>query len=97
MGKFSDFERYMEPYKLHFSKVLHITKEELEKDAGKTLKKITDFLDIPKFDFDFEVYKNASGSYFEDKHGSKMAFRKFRLKRNALKAVSYFLALFFGK
>lgn len=95
--KFSNFEIYMKPYKKQFSHVLHITKEELEKNPKKTLAKTTRFLDIDNFGFNFDVYKNPSGSYFEDKHGSKQAYRTFRLRRNALKAVSYVLSLIVGK
>jgi len=73
--------------------LLEITKEDLEVNPEKTLEKIVSFLNINNYDFDLDVYRNASKSYFKDKHRISSKFFIFRIKRNFLKFLSNILTL----
>ena len=93
---YSDFEKFMAPYKNTFSKVLTISMEDLSDNPEKTINKIWKFMEISREKINLKVYQNPSNNYFEDKHGSKLKFYKFRFKRNALKTVSYLLSSIVG-
>jgi len=94
LGMYGNFEEYIKPYRKSFENVLVLRKEDLEKDPGKTLRNIWNFLGVHEQDIDLWVYQNKSATYFKDKHKSNKAYRIFRGKRNLLKAGSYILTAF---
>lgn len=54
----SDFKTMMKPYKQRFKKVLVISLEEIKKDKKNTLKKVTDFLELKPYNFNYVGDKN---------------------------------------
>lgn len=93
---YSNFEKYMKPYRENFSNVLVISKEELAKNTKQALKKIFKFLELSEIKIEMGVHQNKSATYHEYRYLSRLSYPAFRLKRNTLKATSYVLTAFSG-
>lgn len=89
--QFSQFEKFIGPYKKNFSHVLEMKMEDLTKQTERSLSKIFNFLEIEKENINLAVYQNSSKTYHKDKHGSRSKFLIFRIKRNILKIISHLI------